>query len=180
MCGRYEISPFVKEKKIKNDLLTIKIKNSGESFPGDNVPVIALNRNLEVDYFYMKWGYSLNKKLIFNCRSEEIKNKQLFKEDYFKHRCLIKASSYYEWDKNKIKYSIYADEDLYLAGIYRFYNGNFEFSILTKDPISDIAFIHERMPVIFKENQINDWLNLNNDPDDMIKESIKNLKYKSI
>lgn len=49
----------------------------------------------------MKWGFAPTymKQLMINARSETISEKKLFKEAFFRRRCLIPASGYYEWEK---------------------------------------------------------------------------------
>lgn len=49
---------------------------------------------------------------------------------------------------------------LYMAGVYRVENGKPVFSILTREPAENIAFIHNRMPVILPIEAKNDWLNV--------------------
>ena len=46
-----------------------------------------------------------------------------------------------------------------LAGLYHIENGYPHFAILTREPGLNIRFIHNRMPVILKQDQINDWIN---------------------
>lgn len=179
MCGRYEIN---KTKKFSELILSIsnkmslEFKDSGEIFPGDTVIVIASNKDKKESVYLMKWGYSLNKKLIFNARSEEIKEKTLFKEDYLRHRCVIPISYYYEWDASKSKFKISdGSEMMYLAGIYRISSGGLEFTILTKNPGKDLSKIHNRMPVVIKESDVSKYINPDNNPDEIIKNSINEL-----
>ena len=113
----------------------------------------------------MKWGYQLpDGKLIFNTRSETAAQKGMFSDGMRQRRCLVPADSYYEWQKTgqkKQKYEI-SPSDLdgfFLAGIYRVEQGRPVFSILTKEPVESIAFIHNRMPVILPNEAMSDWLN---------------------
>ena len=55
---------------------------------------------------------------------------------------------------------------MYLAGIYRYEEcARFpSLSILTREPAREIAFIHDRMPVIFSEANLTSWLDRSVDP----------------
>ena len=68
----------------------------------------------------------------------------------------------------KIKYAIRpkAPGIMYLAGIYRYEKDSPlpALSILTRTAAEDIAFIHDRMPVIFSEAHKALWLDRSCDP----------------
>ena len=74
--------------------------------------------------------------------------------DGLAHRmCLVPTGNYFGWGKRgqeKIKYSIGQNEHgiIYMAGIYHIEGSRPVFSILTREPASKNAFIHDRMPVI--------------------------------
>ena len=169
MCGRYNFSknsssPMVQKvlENLQNRQIEVK---TGEVNPGDIAAVIASNRKLEPQAFGMKWGYKLpDGKLIFNARSETAAQKAMFADGMRQRRCLIPADCYYEWQKTgqgKQKYQITPTNTngFFLAGIYRIEQGFPVFSVLTKEPVESIAFIHNRMPVILPEEIILDWLN---------------------
>ena len=169
MCGRYNFSknsssPMV--QKVLEDLQDRQIEvKTGEVNPGDIAAVIASNRKLEPQAFGMKWGYRLpDGKLIFNARSETAAQKAMFADGMRQRRCLIPADCYYEWQKvgqGKQKYQNAPTDanGFFLAGIYRIEQGIPVFSVLTKEPVESIAFVHNRMPVILPEEIILDWLN---------------------
>lgn len=169
MCGRYNFSknsssPMV--QKVLENLQSRQIEvKTGDVNPGDVAAAIASNRKLEPQAFGMKWGYRLpDGKLIFNARSETAAQKAMFADGMRQRRCLIPADCYYEWQKvgqGKQKYQIAPTDanGFFLAGIYRIEQGIPVFSVLTKEPVESIAFVHNRMPVILPEEIILDWLN---------------------
>ena len=130
----------------------------------------------------MKWGYSIGKRLVFNARVESLDNKELFMDGIKNRRCVIPVNNYFEWKKyNKEKY-IFSDKEssiLYLLGIYRFEESKPVLTILTKDSSEELSFIHDRMPVIIKKNDIKTWLDKSIDPKIVINKSIDNLKFMS-
>ena len=93
----------------------------------------------------------------------------MFKAPFQKRRCLIPATGFYEWksqDNKKIKHFISIDNKLFfMAGLYWFFkdknNENVllpAFTILTTEANSKIMSIHNRMPVIIDEDNIEKWL----------------------
>jgi len=170
MCARYYIEPkdsHLKELQSLADIrqreksVSEKIKTSGEVFPTDLVYVMVAPGQ----YQAMSWGFSsFSKRPIINARYETLNEKPLFKEHATAHRCLAPASGFYEWaktDKQKIKYRIFlAEHSLFLAGCYRQEaNSSFcHFVIITKDADENIAFIHDRMPLIIPGALTEEWL----------------------
>lgn len=169
MCGRYYFSKESGSEMIQAVLENLQSRQmevkTGEVNPGDVAAVIASNRKLEPQTFGMKWGYQLpDGKLIFNARNETAAQKAMFADGMRQRRCLIPADCYYEWQKTgqgKQKYQLAPTDSngFFLAGIYRIEQGSVAFSVLTKEPVAPIAFIHNRMPVILPNDVILDWLN---------------------
>ena len=190
MCGRYNFSknsssPMVQAvlKNLQNRQIEVK---TGDVNPGDVVAVIASNRKLEPRAFGMKWGYKLpDGKLIFNARSETAGQKAIFADGMRQRRCLIPADSYYEWQKTgqgKQKYQIAPTDanGFFLAGIYRIEQGIPVFSILTKEPVESISFIHNRMPVILPNEIIKDWLNPKYHGQELLNAALQNMSFSRI
>ncbi len=190
MCGRY----FIDQENMAEDLKriidevnrrgnTVPVKTQGEIFPTDTVPVVANSRALKPAAFAMRWGYRLpGGKTIINARSETAADKPLFGDGMARRRCLAPASYYFEWERRpgaRIKYAIRpADGDtLYMAGIYRIVDGEAEFSILTRDPAPDIAFIHNRMPVILRGDAMKAWLNAALCAQDVLRVALTGVEY---
>ena len=163
----------------------IEVK-TGEVNPGDVAAVIASNRKLEPQAFGMKWGYKLpDGKLIFNARSETAAQKAMFADGMRQRRCLIPADSYYEWQKvgqGKQKYQIAPTDanGFFLAGIYRIEQGIPVFSILTKEPVESISFIHNRMPVILPNEIIKDWLNPQYHGQEILNAALQNMSFSKV
>ncbi len=171
MCGRYYLADFEEEdireyieilealnKRIKKPSYSVNMKTSGEVFPTDTVPVIANNKGKDIRAFAMEWGYSLtNGNRIINARSETASQKPMFRDGMMRRRCIVPASYYFEWEKQqgiKIKHAIHpaGNNAMFMAGIYRMEQNKPVFCILTRSIAPDIAFIHDRMPVILDSN----------------------------
>lgn len=190
MCGRYYIPDEDAAAELMEIIDQINRKHNagpviktGEIAPSDTAPVLANNRNLVVTPFAMKWGYSLdNGRLVINARSEEAAEKSLFRDGMAQRRCLVPAAHYYEWEtvgKQKVKYAIQPSDSsvMYMAGIYRIENGAPVFSILTREPASSIAFIHDRMPVILPRDLMNDWLNPRYNANEVLRSAVLDVSH---
>ena len=102
-----------------------------------------------------------------NARSETVFEKPTFKSAAVRHRCLIPASGFFEWQKaggGSRPYFIHrADGDpLAMAGIWRQSRfGDVTVSscaILTMDAYPSITGIHHRMPVMLDPGVLDAWL----------------------
>lgn len=137
----------------------------GEICPGDCAAVLAPNRNRQTALFVMRWGFRLEKRLVFNARSETAAQRGMFRDSLRDRRCLIPAASFFEWDhrlKKPAKFRFWPEGRpmMYLAGLYRFEPDEPlpVFSVLTRPAEGVIADMHDRMPVIVREEQLDLWL----------------------
>ena len=171
MCGRYYIAADDAEEELREIIESMNrrgdagAKTSGDILPTDAAPVMAKNRRMENSVFAMKWGFTAaNGGNVINARSETAAEKPMFRDGIVRRRCVIPASSYYEWEKcgaEKVKYAIRSRNAsvTYMAGLYRFEASGPVFTILTRSPVGSIAFVHDRMPVLLPRELLNDWLN---------------------
>lgn len=170
MCGRYFIDAGDREWMRVLELLTQEDRQSpafadmrtGEVYPTHIVPVLTAPDRAHL----MQWGFTRfdGKGQVINARSETAGEKSMFRRPLSQGRCLIPASCYYEWRKleggGKQKYALSPREPLYMAGLYRREQGAAlpRFVIMTRDAAPEIAFIHDRMPVIFDKPAQQKWL----------------------
>lgn len=169
MCGRYQSSTEEELMEIKEiiDDITIKISTEDyvflnkEIFPSGKAPIITKNNEIIIG----KWGFSKwdNKGVIFNTRKENADKSSFFKESLDNNRCVIPARCYFEWEhensKGKDKYQISTfEKTIYMAGIMKIEGDQNVYSIITKDADEEINFIHHRMPVLLRKNEIKKWL----------------------
>lgn len=146
--------------------------------PTDVTPVIATNRLRERGVFLMRFGYRMAQTggNVINARSETMLRRPMFMQSGRERRCLIPASYYYEWERHdaeKQKFALYTPKErlFYMAGLYRYENEHDampSFVILTRPAAPEIAFIHDRMPVILKHDDMDAWLSPAADVDDLL------------
>lgn len=185
MCGRYSFN-------VKKDVL--KVQLPGISLPDDwieNLNICPTEQALTIHkvdtlaLYFMQWGFKhinatkKNLPLIINARSETIFEKVNFKESVINKRCIVPADSFYEWKtygNSKIPYRILPSKDpvLFMAGIWQtfeFSNNTFSaFVIVTTESNEDIAFLHNRMPVILDTvDKRENWLSNTATEEELVK-----------
>jgi len=122
------------------------------------------------------WGIQPNwgNQLLINARSESVDQKPTFRRIFQRHRCIVPASGFYEWDEVpaetpslfgdapskvvKQPYAFFIDggEPFAMAGIYE--PASHHFVVLTCEPNALLAQIHDRMPVILDRHDVMRWL----------------------
>ncbi len=200
MCCRYwtEESPELRaivEEMNRSSLVrrwqeTTAVKSYGEIRPTDVVPVIASNRAGNRAVYPMKWGYS-GKSLLMNARSETAAQRPTFREDWARHRCIVPASWYFEWEHRQgndgkkyigDKYMLQprGSAVTWLCGLYRIENGLPVFVVLTREPGEGIRFLHDRMPLIMPEQLVNEWIRPDARPEDLLPHALTEMVWEKV
>ena len=190
MCGRYYYSD--KGADSKNEVLIAMMEKyyrgkykTGEIFPGDTVPAVIeqSGRLVPVPATFGFPGFA-GGKLLINARAETASEKPTFREAWQKHRCVIPASWYCEWEhdeKNRPgqKYAIRPTEEgpVWLAGLYRTEDRLPAFVILTRPADDSLAWMHDRMPVMFTEEHAKQWICPEANPDAVIRECLTRTRW---
>ncbi len=136
---------------------------TGEIYPTNVVPIIA-KRGEDIISCAMTWGYKgfQGNAVIMNARSESASDKKMFAGDLEVRRIVVPASGFYEWEHNgsKTKYYFTSEQQkpLYMAGISHPYEEEDRFVILTTAANESMKDIHNRMPVLLREEEIEGWL----------------------
>jgi putative SOS response-associated peptidase YedK len=102
-----------------------------------------------------------------NARSDGVATKPYFRDSFKNRRCLIPVNGYYEWSEvggKKQPYFIHmpGNELFSLAGIWSRWDSPDKTiescAIITTDPNSYLTNIHDRMPVIIRQEDYGVWL----------------------
>lgn len=106
---------------------------------------------------------------MINARSETVAEKPAFKNAFQQRRCVIPADGFFEWQKEgkqRIPYHIHLEdrEPFAMAGLWERWQSPQgdcleSCTILTTTPNQVMRGLHDRMPVILKEERILDWMN---------------------
>ena len=82
--------------------------------------------------------------------------------DLLSRRCVIPSTGFFEWTKGAKKQKYLFRETgkalLYMAGFYNEFGGERRYVILTTDANQSVREIHNRMPVIVRRQEIEDWI----------------------
>jgi putative SOS response-associated peptidase YedK len=133
----------------------------------------------------LRWGLvpswakdiSIGSRLI-NARSETVAVKPAFRRAFARHRCLLPADGYYEWEKTgdpakpqKQPYFIHRKDRgvLAFAGLYELWRDKsvpdddprawlWSATIITTRAEDEIGQIHDRMPMVIEPARWADWL----------------------
>ncbi len=181
MCGRYvaytdqdytEMANIVSE--IQQKLAGTETLKTGEIIPTDLAPVLVSREGIPMAE-PMRWGFRRwdDGGVVINARAETAARKQMFRASLFTRRLVVPSTGFLEWRRTdgrrgKEKYWIRrpGENMLYMAGLYRYYDGpdgapEPRFVILTTGANGELAGIHDRMPVILDANELKAWLDGN-------------------
>lgn len=177
MCGRFLLA--VDPADLQDTFPHFKFKNPiNPRFniaPSQPVLVVPNDSTLYADHFL--WGLipawakdpSIGSRMI-NARAETLAEKPSFRGPYKTHRCLILANGFYEWQeqpdrKTKVPYFIRLKngKPFTFAGLWDEWHSPDgsqikSCAIITTNPNSLIAPIHNRMPVILPSSAYSNWL----------------------
>jgi putative SOS response-associated peptidase YedK len=174
MCGRFvrisSIPEIAKRFNVKKPFLP-EISPSYNIAP--NQEVIIINNTEGRQLLPCRWGFlpSWAKDIsagIINARAETVAEKPAFRYALKKHRCLVVADGFYEWEsKRDGKYPVYiklkSDDTFGFAGMTNFWESPdgsiiFACTIITTESNDLIKPIHHRMPVIMPRENEDQWL----------------------
>jgi putative SOS response-associated peptidase YedK len=146
--------------------------------PTDTVEVVRPSLGGTTEIVPMRWGlipYWWKKPLkpapaTFNAKAETVAVTPMFRDAFKRHRCIVPASGYYEWLKRpdgKQPYFISAADHgvLSLAGLWDQWRNPettelmISFTIIVTDANALTGAIHNRMPVVLDDADVQPWLN---------------------
>jgi len=159
--------------------IALEVAPSYNVAPTTMQPVIVLDAEAgDRAIRIMRWGLIPSwvkdtKKLglsTINAKAETLMEKPMWRTPFKKRRCLVPADLFYEWRKLDAKtkqpygFGLKSGEPFAFAGVWEHWrapDGALEmdtFSIVTTDPNSVTATVHNRMPVILKPGDYDRWL----------------------
>lgn len=179
MCARYETLPDSLPEPFSHTRLTWVSPRLNETeremFPGYLGPVVRLRRG-ELGLDAMRWGLipfwspdvdPHRHRKAFNARAETIDTIPTFKEAFRWRRCLVPATSFFEFptiDGRKILHRVSAADGgtLMFAGVWdRCTRGDdevYSYSIVTTEPVDGLRWLHHRFPVVLPREAWERWI----------------------
>jgi putative SOS response-associated peptidase YedK len=174
MCGRFSLAVTPKELARSFDLETVPDFPARYNIaPTQPVAVILRTNDQPKRHLrLMRWGLipawakdpAIANRLI-NARAETVAEKPSFRTAFKRRRCLIPASGFFEWQKTKAgKQPFYfrpQDGGLFaIAGLWESWQDIETCTLLTTEANQLLEPIHERMPVLLKPEDYDQWLDL--------------------
>ena len=200
-----ELKPFIDRamrSPLRESMITKlgrPMKTEGEIRPTDIAPVVAPSARTQAPtVFPMVWGFSHpkgNGSPLPNARVETAAINSVWRKAWKFHRCIIPSSYYFEWEyltapdgtkKPGQKYMLQPKGSplTFLAGMYQIEEHRGVklpvFTILTRTPGENIAFIHNRMPVILPREVLRAWLSPKETPEEIIEFAITEMHYEKV
>lgn len=174
MCGRYhidddttkEIEKLIRQagERLSQETAAALLRiRERDVHPTEEAPVL-LAAGGGIGCAWLRWGFPLQqgteKGLVFNARCESAAEKPLFREGIRHRRSVVPASSFYEWDSGRTKFSFRQEQEnaLFMAGCCRPYRDGEHFVILTTAANSSMEPVHDRMPLILSREEAICWL----------------------
>jgi putative SOS response-associated peptidase YedK len=188
MCGRYTETKGLIDLQQRFAFAEPADEVRAQLVPRYNVaptqmcPVVIQNTEGARELVLMKWGliphWAKDEKVpysTFNAKSETVDQaasfKRAFAEPSFEKgrgRCLVLADSFIEWlkdtkPKQPVRFHLPDFAPFAFAGLYdrwKRHDGSYlyTFTILTTTPSGDVAHVHNRMPVILRQQDEGRWL----------------------
>jgi len=192
MCGRFTLNSS--PAKLQVHFATTNELNLKARFniaPSQSVTVVHLDESGNRVFTLAQWGLipswvkdPAELQHPINAKAETAAIKPMFRHAYRKNRVLVPADGFYEWaDKDSVKQPYFIrmrdGEPMGMGGLLERWHGPegdvITFTILTTSANSLMAKIHDRMPVIIKQEDYVTWLDT--DISDVIKLQSLTLPY---
>lgn len=167
MCGRFQFSqkidcPAMRRLSALAGQAQVQLPD-GDIVPGCLAPVLVAGPG-RAQLQVMQWGFPLGDtgRPVINARAETAASKPSFARAMEHGRCVIPTTGFYEWSRgvDPQPYRFRAGDGLlYLAGLYRMFEGVPRFVVLTCPAVGQAAAVHNRQPVVLRQAELLPWLN---------------------
>lgn len=188
MCGRYTSTTSPADLAAYFDVDEVVADDLGDRYnvaPTDEVYAVARSSSGPTRLGTFRWGLvpfwakdpSVGSRMI-NARAESVLEKPAFRRPFERHRCIVPADGFYEWEaiegrKKKQPWYVHRlDGDvLSFAGLWASWRptkGSDEgrivsCTIITTEANEALRPIHDRMPVVLPPESWGEWLDPAND-----------------
>ncbi len=179
MCGRFALFSYMRQLIEEFGLDEHEALETGERYniaPSQRVLAVVNdgdgNRLEDFKWgFIPHWAKGDKSRYMINARAETVAEKPTFRSAFKDRRCLVVADGFYEWRRSgKVKVPMFIKDTSGrpwgFAGIYETWNSPegdevTTVAIITTEANETMSAIHDRMPVIIREEDRATWM----DPD---------------
>ena len=171
MCGRYSASrpPDLTAEAYAATVVDPPPPPSWNVAPTDPVSVVV-ERGEGRELRTLKWGLipswaddpRIASRLI-NARAETVATKPAFRSALARRRCLVPADGWYEWRDKRPHFITAPTGPVAFAGLYERNGDTRTFTVVTTSAAPDVAYLHDRMPVVLPPDVWDAWLDPGHD-----------------
>ena len=179
MCGRFYVDEGTAreiERVIRGLDLRMQKMRTGDIYPSQSTGILtchsrqknplsagpAAEKSPALELNEMHWGFPQYQKkgLLINAKAETVMERRTFRESVLHRRCVIPARQFYEWDSDKNKVTFFREDRavLFMAGFYNRFQDEVRFIILTTQANASVSPVHNRMPLVLDEGELEDWV----------------------
>lgn len=174
MCGRYTQTKAeeILRKRFRLSRVEMPVVPRFNLAPGQDAPVVVEEKGARV-LRPMRWGLAAGGgSPLVNARGETLATRPAFRDAFRARRCLVPADGFYEWRKEggrkvPLRYTVDGGEPFALAGLFETPRAPGEpptFTIVTTEANPLVAEVHDRMPVVLREEEEAAWLDVSKEP----------------
>ncbi|RNB79041.1 SOS response-associated peptidase [Brevibacillus panacihumi] len=176
MCGRFTfvVSPDEIMERFELDSIPFDLPPRYNIAPGQNIPAIIEDKG-QRRIGQLRWGlvpsWASDAKggyKMINARAETLTEKPAFRRLFERKRCIIPADGFYEWQqrpsgKQPMRIMMRNGEPFAFAGLFDTWSSPegekiHTCTIITTRPNEVLKDIHDRMPVILRQEDEEIWL----------------------
>ena len=178
MCGRFYVDEGTAreiERVVRGVDLRMQKMRMGDIYPSQSAGILTYSQQKNLlsagsatenspafELKEMHWGFLQYQKkgLLINARAETALDRKTFRGSVLHRRCIIPAKHFYEWDSDKNKVTFFREDRsaLYMAGFYNRFQDEDRFIILTTQANTSVSPVHDRMPLVLEDNELEDWI----------------------
>jgi putative SOS response-associated peptidase YedK len=182
MCSRYAFVPDSAAWADFRDALgalaeeLLALAAAPKLAPTDRVPIVVQQPGSPPQVVHARWGFIPHwwskpelPRLSFNARSEEAASKPMWRDALRTSRCLIPATTWFEWQHRhgaKIPHALTPDDGrgFMFAGLWSLWRARRDTEpmttcvILTTEASEKVRSVHDRMPVVLAPAAWGAWL----------------------
>ena len=178
MCGRFTLTR--REAEVLAAELGVAIESLSDYRPRYNIAPtdthwIVRTKYEDRELLLARWGlvnsWAKDRKRAaqqINARAETVQKTRAFREAFRERRCVVPADGFYEWvgakaARRPIWFHRPGGELMFFAGLYESWQPEPDVweptdTIITTEANGLISSVHDRMPVILLDEQVDDWL----------------------
>ncbi len=194
MCGRYVLKTTLQELQQKYGAVpegTFTIEENYNVAPSLHMPVIVQQGDQrKIDRYRWGlipfWAKEINSGYsMINARAETLEQKKSYARPFKSKRCVVPVNGFYEWKEaggEKIPHYITQkrSELMNFAGLYEEWKPQKEgestirsFTIITTDANEPVSELHDRMPAMLLDEELDIWLDPNHQDTTSLKDLLR-------